>query len=275
MGFDPRRWSSAAEPHRRQTVTSNVDALLAENDSLRREVLQLKRQLDQLRQRQWRQPQSRQQQSHHYQRTQEGRHEQVENPPSVTSDQVEHWGESLSKQQGWSALRLSELENLIDVLNRSSFHPQLSLHQRLDRLMPGLGTDLFAAIRKPLTKKRCAVLATFALYGIRAREWLEEEPQRVVLELKNRQSSSRKNRRTRTDQRASDRHAESNGRNEASSCRSISDALEVLGLKRGASQDQIKQTYRKLVKQHHPDLGGSVEAFRRVNEAYQLLIVNT
>ena len=41
MGFDPRRWSSAAEAHRRQTVTSNVDALLAENDSLRREVLQL------------------------------------------------------------------------------------------------------------------------------------------------------------------------------------------------------------------------------------------
>ena len=51
MGFDPRRWSSAAEPHRRQTVTSNVDALLAENDSLRRQVLQLKRQLDVLRQR--------------------------------------------------------------------------------------------------------------------------------------------------------------------------------------------------------------------------------
>ena len=60
MGFDPRRWSSAAEPHRRQTVTSNVDALLAENDSLRRQVLQLKRQLDVLHQRQWTKSQSRQ-----------------------------------------------------------------------------------------------------------------------------------------------------------------------------------------------------------------------
>ena len=37
----------------------------------------------------------------------------------------------------------------------------------------------------------------------------------------------------------------------------------------------IRKKYLNLSKQHHPDLGGSVEAFRRVNEAYQLLIVNT
>ena len=184
MGFDPRRWSSAAEPRRRQTVTSNVDALLAENDSLRRQVLQLKRQLDLLRQRQWTPSQSRQQQ-----RSDARRQDHGETIPSVSPDQVERWGEALAKQQGWNALRLSELEHLIDALNRASFHPHLNLQQRLDRLMPGLGTDLFVATLKPITKKRCAVLAAFALYGIRSREWLDEDPQRVVIELKNRQDT--------------------------------------------------------------------------------------
>jgi DnaJ like chaperone protein len=31
------------------------------------------------------------------------------------------------------------------------------------------------------------------------------------------------------------------------------DAYAVLGLKRGASDDEIKQTYRRLVREHHPD----------------------
>ncbi len=133
MGFDPRRWSSATKPHGRQTVTSNVDARLAENDSLRREVLQLKRQLDLLRQREWTQSRSTQQK-----RSQEPRQEREEAPPTVSADQVDRWGEALSNQQGWSSLRLRELECLIDGLNRASFHPHLTLQQRLDRLMPGL-----------------------------------------------------------------------------------------------------------------------------------------
>ena len=269
MGFDPRRWSSAAEPRRRQTVTSNVDALLAENDSLRRQVLQLKRQLDLLRQRQWTQSQSKQQQ-----RSNACRQEHGETNPAVSTDQVERWGESLARQQGWNALRLNELEHLIDALNRASFHPHLNLQQRLDRLMPGLGRDLFATMLKPVTKKRCAVLAAFALYGVRSREWLDEDPQRVVFELKNRQQSSQKSRRTRSDQRASDRNSQSYGSGNKSSKFSINEALHILGLKRGASQDSIKKSYRSLVKQHHPDLGGSADEFRKVNEAYQQLIMN-
>ena len=268
MGFDPRRWSSAAGPHRRQTVTSNVDALLAENDSLRRQVLQLKRQLDVLRQRSWSQHPSRQQHS-----SDAPRQQQREITPSVSTDQVERWGEALAHQQGWNTLRLNELEQLIGALNRASFHPHLNLQQRLDRLMPGLGADLFAATHKPVTKKRCAVLAAFALYGIRSREWLDEDPQRVVFELKSRQQSSQKNRRTRSDQRASDRNSQSYGRANKSSEFSVGEALLVLGLKRGASQDSIKKSYRRLVKQHHPDLGGSVDQFRKVNEAYQQLMM--
>jgi curved DNA-binding protein CbpA len=48
--------------------------------------------------------------------------------------------------------------------------------------------------------------------------------------------------------------------------------LSILGLQADASKEAIKQAFRKLVKQHHPDLGGSADAFRRVNDAYQLLM---
>lgn len=49
-------------------------------------------------------------------------------------------------------------------------------------------------------------------------------------------------------------------------------AYQQLGLAWGASRDAIKKAHRRLVKQHHPDVGGEAEAFRRVNDAYQLLM---
>ncbi len=53
------------------------------------------------------------------------------------------------------------------------------------------------------------------------------------------------------------------------------DAYEVLGLKRGATQEEIKAAYRKLAKRHHPDLNpGSKEAerrFKEINTAYEHL----
>jgi hypothetical protein len=252
VGFDPRRWS--AEPRQQQRVTSNVDALLQENEALRREVRQLRRQLEHLRQRpepsrqHWRSPQA-----------------------LVSSAQVERWGAALAEQKGWSVLRQSGLEELIEQLNRSSFLPQLNLQQRLDHLVPGLGRDLYAATASPLNKKRCAVLAAFALYGVSAIEWLDDDPQRVVLELRQRQRTSNRNnnRRTRSDQRRTDRQHQST--DQGRDPRRVV-ALSVLGLEWGASKQAIKQAHRRLVKQHHPDVGGTAEAFRRVNDAYQFLV---
>lgn len=47
---------------------------------------------------------------------------------------------------------------------------------------------------------------------------------------------------------------------------------EVLGIPQDAKGPQIKAAYRRQSAKVHPDKGGSAEAFRRVREAYDVLI---
>ena len=44
---------------------------------------------------------------------------------------------------------------------------------------------------------------------------------------------------------------------------------DILGVKPGDDEQKIKNAYRKLAKEHHPDTGGDVKKFQQVNEAYE------
>jgi curved DNA-binding protein CbpA len=45
----------------------------------------------------------------------------------------------------------------------------------------------------------------------------------------------------------------------------------VLGVKKTATQDEIKEAYRKKARLHHPDRGGDENKFNQITEAYQIL----
>ena len=49
-------------------------------------------------------------------------------------------------------------------------------------------------------------------------------------------------------------------------------AYQVLGLSEGASREEITRAHRRLMKQCHPDHGGSTEMAARVNEAKDVLM---
>ncbi len=46
---------------------------------------------------------------------------------------------------------------------------------------------------------------------------------------------------------------------------------DVLGVKRDATQDEIKRAFRKLAAKYHPDAGGDEAKFKEVSEAYNTL----
>jgi len=55
----------------------------------------------------------------------------------------------------------------------------------------------------------------------------------------------------------------------------VKDYYEILGLKKGVDNDEIKKAYRKLARKHHPDLNpgdkSAEEKFKEISEAYAVL----
>lgn len=262
MGFDPRRWRPGASG---PPVTSNVESLLAENDALRREVRALRSRLEQLQ---------------HHSRTEPRAESRAAH--GLTPDRVERWGQAMAAHPQWQALRIGPpagLRGVIEELRSRWWNPELSLEQELDRRSPGLGAALAEALRGPHSRVRWSVRAAFALYGPRAPEWLSDAPLQVVEELVRRQAQLGQRRRgTRTENHSHAHHSHHHAHSKAQSKAPASPpdprsgALRELGLEPGASVPMIKRAYRRLAKAHHPDLGGDVEAFHRLEAAYRLLL---
>lgn len=50
------------------------------------------------------------------------------------------------------------------------------------------------------------------------------------------------------------------------------DYYKILGVDKGASEEEIKKAFRKLAHEHHPDkTNGNADKFKEINEAYQVL----
>ena len=52
----------------------------------------------------------------------------------------------------------------------------------------------------------------------------------------------------------------------------MKDFYEILGVNKGASEEEIKSAFRKLAQKYHPDKKGGDEAkFKEASEAYSVL----
>jgi len=277
MGIDRRTWVHAP-PVGRQ-VTRNVDALLAENQALRQEVMFLRQQLVGL------------QAGGTGEGGREGRADVTAgSAPGITAEQVRRWGDALARHPRWREVRVGAsalagghgtglgIKALIEDLRQrdQGTYGRGELEDDLDRRWPGLGSELRWALQGPQSKARMAVRAAFALYGDEAPERLTAEPLRVVddilagidrLEAAVRQARQQQAHR----QQQANRRQQARPHQETEEVRQQAEALEALGLHRDATTDAVKAAHRRLAKRHHPDMGGDAEAFRRINAAYQWL----
>lgn len=196
-GGERRTWvrSHAAGPR----VTSNSDALQAENYLLRQEVLRLRQQLDRR--------ESRPPAAEAWSRRSPVTRGAAPDPASttapaansdqaITAEQVRRWGEAMTRHRRWHQLRVGTsawqspqgrssspgrgLKGLIDQLLGAAADSAVAFEQQLERRWPGLGQRLRGSLQGTASKARMAVRAAFAMLGPAAAARLDLEPLAVV-----------------------------------------------------------------------------------------------
>ena len=193
-----------------RAVTTNLDALLLENEALRHQVRLLREELTLLQRSRsaevgahaqaqpQAQPQAQAPRGERVRSWRSGPKVTVGAAPGITPQLVRQWAEALSSHPRWRELRLGSrldgdpaaggslelgLQALLDDLRSRSPNPALELEDALDRRAPGLGAELRWALAGPASRVKAAVRAAFALHGPRAADRLSADPQSVVEEL--------------------------------------------------------------------------------------------
>ena len=110
------------------------------------------------------------------------------------------------------------------------------------------------------------------------RQWLYEQKERWEAAVRERARQQEERKRQKEQEEAAAReHArqqEEQHRWQNSSRGKLSklQALEILGLKTGATEHEIRAAFNRLMKRVHPDLGGSNFFAKQLNEARDLLL---
>ncbi len=269
MGFDPRTWAAASPRGSERAgprVTANLEALLAENLALQREVALLRRELAERDASRARPPRREapgpRRRGHHrlpprHQRGPAGPLGGGHGPPSALGGSAPRGRRGRRRPGGpWSA---GAAGGARAPLPWRGGRPGGAARSPC----PGLGQELRAVLRGPPpgASWRCGPPSPSTAPGLWKR--LSGDPLRVVDDLLEAIA------RLEPPQRPPSAGSRPVG---TAAERRRAAALRELGLESGASPEAIKAAHRRLVKRHHPDVGGDAEEFRRINAAYQQLV---
>lgn len=117
-------------------------------------------------------------------------------------------------------------------------------------------------------------LTFFELLGLRE-ECRVEDPQSVSLletYLERRYGADWRERAEGKEEAGASRGSGGRGPRKPSTAMSRAEAFEILGLEEGASREEIKEAYRRLMMKLHPDAGGTAYLAAKLNQAKDLLL---
>jgi hypothetical protein len=106
-----------------------------------------------------------------------------------------------------------------------------------------------------------------------AREWRRRQEEAAAQERQWQQQEEQERQREAAARERQRRQEERGPRRDAASVdTSAAQALEILGIKAGATEQEIRAAYNRLMKRVHPDVGGSEFFSKQLNAARDVLL---